>query len=185
MASRLVLARHGLTNWNVEERMQGHQGASLNNLGRAQAHQLAEQLQSEVETIDIVISSDLQRAVETATIVAEFLKIPLQLDLRLRECTFGSLEGLTRQEIISRYGEELRRHLNERTFDYDFRPFGGECRKQVVARHLPLINALREDKKIRAAVLVGHGRSLNDLRAEFWPDIPYIDGNCVYRVVKL
>jgi broad specificity phosphatase PhoE len=102
----LLLARHGETDWNREGRWQGHSNTSLNELGREQARALAEELTDE---IDVVYSSDLARARETAEIVAGRLGLEVRFDPRLRERGFGSWEGLTRAEIEERDGETLER----------------------------------------------------------------------------
>jgi probable phosphoglycerate mutase len=185
MASYVIFARHGQTRWNVDGRIQGHQGDSLTDKGRQQARQLAEELAEEYDDIDVIVSSDLARAKETAEIVATVVKAPLEFDPRLRECCFGQLEGLNHQQVYAQHSRELYSHLNDRTFEYDFRPYGGECRAQVIARHVTLIEELRSNTKIRTALLIGHGRSLNNLLMKFWPRAPIINGNCVYRLVML
>jgi 2,3-bisphosphoglycerate-dependent phosphoglycerate mutase len=101
-----LLARHGETDWNREGRWQGHSNTSLNELGREQAEALADELTDE---IDVVYSSDLARARETAEIVAGRLGLEVWLDPRLRERGFGSWEGLTRAEIEERDAEGLER----------------------------------------------------------------------------
>jgi broad specificity phosphatase PhoE len=102
----ILLARHGETDWNRDGRWQGHSDTSLNERGRAQAHQLADEL---AEQVDAVYSSDLARARETAEIVARRLGIEVQFDARLRERGFGSWEGLTHPEVEERDGEALAR----------------------------------------------------------------------------
>jgi probable phosphoglycerate mutase len=102
----LLLVRHGETDWNREARWQGHSNTSLNARGREQAQELADELN---EQIDVVYSSDLARARETAEIVARRLGLDVRLDPRLRERGFGSWEGLTRSEIEERDAEGLAR----------------------------------------------------------------------------
>jgi broad specificity phosphatase PhoE len=104
----LLLARHGETDWNRDGRWQGHSNTSLNARGREQARGLAGEL---TEKIDVVYSSDLARARETAEIVADRLGLEIELDPRLRERGFGSWEGLTRSEIEERDAEGLARWL--------------------------------------------------------------------------
>lgn len=94
----LLLARHGETDWNRDHRWQGHTGP-LNEKGRLQAKTLAASLAD----IDAIYSSDMQRALETAEIVATYLDATVKTDERLREVNFGEWEGLTRQEIDRRY----------------------------------------------------------------------------------
>ncbi|NOU94121.1 histidine phosphatase family protein [Paenibacillus sp. LMG 31456] len=94
--------RHGETDWNKEGRSQGHRDIELNEEGQVQAHAVAKRLSA--EQWDILISSDLLRAQETAQIISQLLKKPVQLDKRLRERSFGQLEGTTEQERIDRWG---------------------------------------------------------------------------------
>jgi broad specificity phosphatase PhoE len=102
----ILLARHGETDWNRDGRWQGHSNTSLNRRGKEQARKLAEELSEE---IDVVYSSDLARARETAEIVAGRLGLDVRVDERLRERGFGSWEGLTRPEIEERDAEALAR----------------------------------------------------------------------------
>jgi broad specificity phosphatase PhoE len=107
----LLLVRHGETDWNRDGRWQGGSDTRLNELGREQAHALAEQLDGDV---DVVYSSDLARARETAEIVAAKLGLEIRLDPRLRERSFGSWEGLTTSEIEERFEDSHRRwHAGE------------------------------------------------------------------------
>lgn len=102
----LLLVRHGETDWNRDGRWQGGSDTSLNDLGREQARALAEQLDGD---IDVLYSSDLARARETAEIVAAKLGLEVRLDPRLRERGFGSWEGLTMPEIEERFADSHRR----------------------------------------------------------------------------
>lgn len=98
MGKRLLLVRHGESIWNAEGRWQGSADPPLSDTGRAQAAELAGYL--EHEGIDFVVSSDLGRAVETATIVADALALPRPaIDARLRERDVGDISGHTREEI--------------------------------------------------------------------------------------
>jgi broad specificity phosphatase PhoE len=104
----LLLVRHGETDWNRDGRWQGGSDTSLNELGREQARLLADQLDG---SIDVVYSSDLARARETADIVAAKLGLEVRVDPRLRERGFGSWEGLTMPEIEERFADSHRRWL--------------------------------------------------------------------------
>ena len=100
-----LLVRHGETDWNLAGRWQGHSDTPLNERGREQARELAKQL----DGVDVVYSSDLERARETAEILAEELGAEVHLDRRLRERGFGAWEGLTSDEIERRFAEGHRR----------------------------------------------------------------------------
>jgi len=106
--TKLLLVRHGETDWNRDGRWQGGSDTRLNDLGREQSRALAEQLDGE---IDVLYSSDLARARETAEIVAARLGLEVRLDPRLRERGFGSWEGLTTIEIEERFADAHRRWL--------------------------------------------------------------------------
>ena len=102
----VLLARHGETDWNRQLRIQGSSDVELNDLGRQQARALAEEL-ADVD-IDAIYASDLVRARATAEAVAATKDLPVQLDARLRERSFGTWEGLTREDSEERYPPEDR-----------------------------------------------------------------------------
>jgi broad specificity phosphatase PhoE len=94
--TRVLLVRHGQSEWNADGRWQGQADPPLTDLGRAQAHHAARAL----GTVDAIVASDLQRAAETAAILAGELGVgPLVLDPDLRERDAGEWSGLTRAEI--------------------------------------------------------------------------------------
>jgi broad specificity phosphatase PhoE len=94
--TRVLLIRHGQSEWNADGRWQGQADPPLTDLGRAQAHHAARSLGA----VDAVVSSDLQRAAETAGIIAGALGVgPLVVDPDLRERDAGEWSGLTRVEI--------------------------------------------------------------------------------------
>jgi broad specificity phosphatase PhoE len=94
--TRLLLVRHGETDWNADGRLQGQTDRPLSEFGRRQARQLAEELAE--EDLDAIYASDLARARETAEIVGERLGLPVVLDADLREKDWGTWEGLTAAE---------------------------------------------------------------------------------------
>jgi broad specificity phosphatase PhoE len=99
VATTLLIARHGETDWNRERRWQGHADPPLNDAGREQALALA----ADVGDVDAIYASDLRRARETAEIVAAENGAPVHLDERLREVDVGDWSGLTRDEIAARF----------------------------------------------------------------------------------
>ena len=101
--TRILLARHGETDWNLQQRWQGHTDTPLNETGRKQARALAEELAG--EPIDAVFSSDLIRAHETARLIAVPRGLGVTALRDLRERHFGSVEGLTTDEVFARYPE--------------------------------------------------------------------------------
>lgn len=92
---QLTLIRHGLTDWNTSGRFQGHSNIALSDEGRAQARSLGERL-TRSEHIDIIYTSPLRRAVESAEIALPNREF--HVDERLMELNFGSFEGHTLAE---------------------------------------------------------------------------------------
>jgi broad specificity phosphatase PhoE len=83
--------RHGQTDWNLQGRLQGHSDIPLNATGLAQAHAAADALTD--ESIEVIVSSPLIRALKTAAIVAERIARQIYIDGQLKECSFGAFEG--------------------------------------------------------------------------------------------
>ncbi len=105
----ILLARHGETDWNREDRFQGHADPPLNETGRRQADELSRSLAG--ERLAAIYSSPLRRAFETAESVARPHGLrPVAVDA-LREVDVGSWEGLTRGELEQRAPEQFRRWL--------------------------------------------------------------------------
>ena len=142
----LFLARHGETDWNRELRIQGSSDIELNELGRRQAHALAQELEH-VE-LDAVYSSDLRRANATAEAVASSHGLDVQVDPRLRERSFGSWEGLTREDIAAL--PDGSRH-------------DGESDDEVRARVLEAVQAIADRHPGEQVLVVSHGGALNSL----------------------
>jgi broad specificity phosphatase PhoE len=106
---KLLLIRHGESRGNLSRRWQGWLDEPLTELGREQARRLAERLQrwavEKSQPIEMVYSSTLARAFQTASILAQSWRVPLVLDSRLRERDVGVMQGLTWPEIEVRYPE--------------------------------------------------------------------------------
>lgn len=103
---RILLIRHGQTDWNLEQRWQGHLDVPLNTAGREQVRRLADYLRE--RSITAVYSSDLARAITTAEPIARSHGLDVKPDPRLRELNLGVFQGLTTSEINSKYPEESR-----------------------------------------------------------------------------
>ena len=104
------MVRHGETNWNRDNRFQGHADPPLNETGRRQARALARDLRD--DRLSALYTSPLQRAAETAAIVARELELEVRLLEALREVDVGSWSGLTRAEVEDRFPEGYRRWLD-------------------------------------------------------------------------
>jgi len=101
----ILLIRHGETAWNAERRLQGHLDIPLNPEGERQARLLAAALAG--EPLDVLVSSDLMRARQTAQAIADLRGMPLQITPGLRERCYGGFEGLLYSEIEARFPREF------------------------------------------------------------------------------
>lgn len=133
---RLMLLRHGQTEYNVGSRMQGRLDTDLSDLGREQAAAAAEVLAKRQPLV--IVSSDLRRALDTATALAERAGLPVAVDTRLRETHLGDWQGLTHGEVdAAAPGARLAWRDDAR-----WAPHGGESRVDVAQRSLPLVAEL-------------------------------------------
>ena len=167
--AQILLARHGETDWNLDRRVQGHTDVPLNATGIAQARALAEELAT--EPLVAVFSSDLARALDTASAVAARHRLPVTVDPGLREKNFGSWEGLTDTEIEERF-PDARRGL-----------WGDEETTEAVAeRAVAAMARIRLRHPEGLLLIVSHGGPLRALLARFGVEHGPI-GNCeVFRV---
>jgi probable phosphoglycerate mutase len=148
---RLVLWRHGRTEWNEAGRFQGQLDPPLDAEGRSQAIRVAPELAAVLPAGQtVVVSSDLSRAAETAASLTSVLGVPLRVDPRLREHGMGSWEGLTRDEVADRYPEQYADWVAGRPVHGR----GGESPADVADRALA---ALAELPAQPVAVVVTHG----------------------------
>ncbi len=112
MTRRVVLWRHGRTEWNVAGRVQGQTDTALDEVGVRQAAAAAARLAS-LRPVRI-LSSDLQRARHTAEELSRLTGVPVELDERLREMNFGEREGLTWKESWERFPDLMKAVLEDR-----------------------------------------------------------------------
>lgn len=143
----ILLARHGETDWNRERRVQGHTDTPLNDTGRAQARSLANELAA--ESLDAVYTSDLARASDTAAIVAEPHGVEIVALAALRERHFGTWEGLTDGEILSRFPDARPGHWGD-----------GEAAEEMSERVLATLRSIAAAHPGGTVLVVGHGGPL-------------------------
>lgn len=140
------LVRHGVTEWNSLGKAQGHSNISLNDEGKAQAAKLAERLAKE-DPWDVILTSDLARAKETAEIIASKLpNTPLIEQQSLREMHGGEIEGTTETERVAKWGEDWR--------DQDL---GMEKRQDVAERGGAFLEEVTSAYKGKRVLVVSHG----------------------------
>jgi probable phosphoglycerate mutase len=152
---RVVLWRHGRTEWNVAGRVQGQTDTSLDEVGRGQARAAAARLAS-LKPVRIV-SSDLERARHTAEELSRLTGVPVELDERLREMNFGEREGLTWKESWERFPDLMRAMLEDREERFP----GAELHAEAGARLSDaLTEALETLEDEQTLVVVAHGAVL-------------------------
>lgn len=158
--TKVFLVRHGATDWNKEKRAQGHADIDLNEDGHKQAAAVATELAH--QHLKAVYSSDLKRALDTATPIAAAHGLEVAIDKDFREIDQGEWEGLTTDEIRSRWPDLWgpNRHYNARP--------GGESPQQVKERSLrALARAVAAHPgDAEEIAVVSHGGTIRWLSAE-------------------
>ena len=177
--------RHGETDWNKERRCQGHTNIPLNENGLAQAMDLAERMLS--IPLDVIVTSDLERALVTGKTVADKKLVPLIVDPRLREMSYGQAEGMLFDDAINSFGPELWQQLQSFKKENDHVGFpGGETRKISRERFLAALTHLIETTSHQTIGISTHGGALRNALHSFLPEEhPIISiPNCVlYKLV--
>jgi 2,3-bisphosphoglycerate-dependent phosphoglycerate mutase len=202
---RLVLIRHGESEWNKENRFTGWKDIDLSAKGREEAHAAAKLLKSEGFTFDEAYTSVLKRAIRTLWIILDemdLMWIPETKSWMLNERHYGALQGLNKAETAAQYGEE-QVQIWRRSFDIppdpleetDERYLGNdpryssiekgkfpktECLKDTVARVVPyfedeIIGKIKDGKRL---IIAAHGNSLRAL-------VKYLDNISDEEIVKL
>lgn len=179
-----MLWRHGRTEWNAAGRFQGQLDVPLNPTGESQARAAAAQLAQLPPTA--IVSSDLQRARFTAEALASLAGLPVAIDERLRETYAGGWQGLSREDLLARYSDELAAWAG----GSDLRPGGGERRSEVAVRMVAAIeDALAVIPADGTLVVVTHGGAaraavgqLLGLPTEHWSILGVLT-NCAWSVL--
>lgn len=140
---RLYLVRHGQTANNVESRCQGWVDTELDTIGKAQADAVAGYFGS--RNLDAIFTSDLCRAVETATPTSLLKGIDIHATELLRERSLGELENAPITALRNAFDEEIRRTGESR---YKARPMGVESAYDVMARVIEFTKLLPDDKDV-------------------------------------
>jgi 2,3-bisphosphoglycerate-dependent phosphoglycerate mutase len=143
MTVHVIYETHSTSEDNEQGFATGWLGGTLSPTGREQAWQLGRRRRN--DSVDIVIASDLNRAVETARIAFGDSGIPVRLDWRLRECNYGRMNGMARSLLDA----ERRLRLDE--------PFpGGESWRQAVERVIGFLDELSQERHGQRVLLIGH-----------------------------
>lgn len=127
--AQIALIRHSVTQWNEENRIQGHFDSPLTKYGIKLAQSWIPTLKP--ETFDAVITSDLPRTIETAKVITDGIDIPFFKMPGLREQDWGTWSGMTYEEVEQLFPGEMDIQINR---GWDFRPYGGESRRETSHR---------------------------------------------------
>jgi broad specificity phosphatase PhoE len=145
---KLILVRHGETEWNATGRVQGEADIPLNRKGLEQARKVAARLKT--EPVDIIYSSSMKRARQTTEAIAKFHKVPIRYSNLIRERKFGKLGGMPNEEYRRiREKEGIEFHL--------FRPPGGENYMDLQKRVKKFLAMIRKKHSSQTVVVVSHG----------------------------
>lgn len=158
MTTRLCIVRHGETAWNAEHRVQGQLDVPLNAIGQAQALAAAKVLAS--EHFDVIYSSDLSRARQTAAPTAECLSLEVILEKDLRERHYGIFERQTYTEVKLKHAAEYARFA-ARDPDFDF--VSGESLRAFSRRSLAVLTGIAQQHAGRHVLVFTHGGVLDEL----------------------
>ena len=150
--TEIILIRHGETEWNSQQRMQGHSNSDLSSVGQAQIQALGQWMKN--VPFDHIYSSDSLRAKQTAEAITQFSGHELQFDQRLREKNFGVFEGLTSEEARERHPEVFRLF---KTAGSKYVIDEGESTQQLQDRALEIVNEIRIKHPEERVLLVTHG----------------------------
>jgi 2,3-bisphosphoglycerate-dependent phosphoglycerate mutase len=202
---KLVLLRHGLSQWNSENRFTGWVDVPLSEIGTEEARAAGQLLKAEGYTFDVAYTSVLKRAIKTLWLVLEELDqmwIPVHRSWRINERMYGGLQGLNKAETAARHGE-MQVLTWRRSYDIPPPPLAEtsqywpakdpryahvppselpatECLKDTVARFLPfwesdIAPAIRRGERV---LLTAHGNSLRAL-------VKYLDNVSDSDIVEL
>ncbi len=158
MTTRIILVRHGQTEWNRVERFRGQADVPLNAAGLAQAEATGRRIAADAALPEgrrpaAVYSSPLSRAVKTAEAIAKHFDVPVQIHLGLADIDYGEWQGLTPDEARARWPEMVDAWYNA---PHTARIPGGETLDDLRARALATVNELAARRAGQSIVLVGH-----------------------------
>lgn len=161
--AKLVLVRHGQSQWNLENRFTGWVDVELTPQGEQEAARAGNQLKG--IRFEKAFTSDLKRAQKTLDIILKAIGqagLPIERDKALNERHYGDLQGLNKAETAKKFGDQ-QVHIWRRS--YDIAPPNGESLKDTAARTLPYFNdrILPEVKSGKNILVAAHGNSLRSI----------------------
>jgi broad specificity phosphatase PhoE len=172
MQTKLILIRHGVTDWNAKKKYCGYKDVPLNADGRKQARMLRKRLSA--IPIDVIYTSDLKRAVKTARLALGSAKITKIKELR--EINFGALEGLDHEQIMKKYPIPYTNWLKN-PFKKHALP-GAECMAAFKQRITKAIKKIISAHRGKTIAVFCHGGTISVIftnilkKKEFWRYVP-------------
>ncbi|HEX3788248.1 MAG TPA: histidine phosphatase family protein [Pseudonocardiaceae bacterium] len=179
---RLVLLRHGETDYNASGRMQGHFDSELTRTGWNQARFAVPALAR--FDPELVVASDLRRAMDTATVFTEASGVPLRIDKRLRETNLGQWQGLTAAQADAKWPGCITTWRQ----DANWAPPEGETRLEVANRAAELVAEVDEQSNetvmlcTHGGLIIGLTAHLIGLPVDVWSQLAGM-GNCHWTVL--
>ncbi len=171
--AKLLLVRHGITDWNILHKIQGHSDISLNEKGCQQVERIGQRLAG--EKIDAAFSSDLTRAMATARAIVNNHSVEIQKNTNLREMNYGLAEGMTYNELKAAY-PNIAASIFNFTTEISFPE--GETFPDFVTRAETFLDSLSTYKEDQTVLVVSHGGilkamicSLLGIGQEHWTQI--------------
>lgn len=174
---KFILCRHTQTDFNAQDRYTSHLDIPLNSIGIEQARGLS--LMLNAFNFEVVFSSDLLRATQTAEIIIANRNLLIKTDSRLREVNIGKKTGMFKKEARVIYPKLI---FSTSSPVFDFTSIGGESRKEVARRHIDFFNETFNKFNPDSLVLVvGHGTSLRVFLEEMGAPCLLEQGN--YQII--
>ena len=166
---KFYLTRHGETDWNIQNRIQGQTDTLLNERGREQAHELAKRLKDEYE-IKSIYTSRQKRARETAEVIGRAIHVTPIVREGLEEISLGSWEGYTWKQVREQFPDEYQAWYTNRRYQI---PPGGESYQQLLNRLLPTLDAILNENSGNV-LMVSHSAVIMTLMTYLY-DTPFED----------
>lgn len=149
--------RHGNTDWNIEQRAQGHSHNPLNERGFMQAEAIGKRLAQ--ENWDVLISSDLLRAKQTAKIISKYTGLDIIYDQRIREISRGTIEGTIESERVKKWGK-----------NWHHQDYGEETIEALRQRGVDFVKDVLTTYENKKVLVVTHGKFLIQTLHELCPE---------------
>lgn len=173
---KFYIVRHGETDWNLENKIQGQTDTGLNDNGRKQAEELADRVARELSGIKKIYSSRQKRALETAQIIGRKLSVSPIVYQGLEEINLGKWEGYTWRQVREEFKEEYQVWHQNRRYQV---PPDGESYQQLLDRLLPALDDIVR-KEGQDVLIVTHSAVIMTLMSYVY-DTPFEDMARLYK----